>query len=208
MKKTVRVVAIRHGSKEQIDGVGTTSWGVTARLTEKGIKSARYAAEHLSEVLQGCTIFASSPLIRAQEAMFEVMRGLGLKGRDFDQYIHYHIGLWSVMPEIWYLDCDPEQYSNSVVFKLREDDVMLEGRSMVDTIGQIALKAITAGKSTALCVSHSGPLDAGIMVARRSLGQVAEITDLREGEGAIFNFSDGRLVLVESFLHNSVPEGS
>jgi len=71
-----RVIVVRHGSRELL-GTMNNSWEVFAHLNELGKRQARqFAAEH-EGLLRGCRIFASSPLIRAQETLREIVDEMG-----------------------------------------------------------------------------------------------------------------------------------
>jgi len=176
------------------------SWGIQARLTPAGIETAKQVASRLKVMLNGCTVFGSSPLIRAQETAFVIMAELGIKPPEFANHIYIHHGFWSTNPAAWYLDCKPEEYSNGAVYKLRPKEVESEGHLVLHTAYSLALQAVTVNQNVALAVSHGGPLDAAIMVAKRSLGQFLPITDLEEGEGAIFTFDGNSIVAVDDFL--------
>ncbi|MDP1994641.1 MAG: hypothetical protein Q8K40_05270, partial [Ignavibacteria bacterium] len=131
------------------------------------------------------------------------MEEMGIAPSAYADHIYFDLGFWSVCPEVWYLDCNPADYNNAAVYKLRKSDVEAEGAMVMAAIQDLAETAREAGQEKALCVSHGGPLDAAVMVAKSSLGKRLPISDLGEGEGAIFTFEDDKLVSVEDFLHKS-----
>lgn len=200
--RRIRIAVIRHGKKEKINGCGqgTTSWAIQARLTEAGIETAKQLARRLPD----CRIFGSSPLLRAQETIFAMMAEQGILASDFAKHIRFDPGFWSAKPETWYLDCKPEEYSNGAIFKLRPAEVIEEGLSVLQATRRLAIIAGLAEQSRAIAVSHGGPLDAAIMVAKEELGWASSITDLKEGEGAFFTFDDDlKIVAVDDFLRGS-----
>ena len=194
---SVKVYAIRHGKKESIPEAGTTSWGLSAHLTEAGIGVAKRAAQRLLTSGEKFTRFATSPLVRAQETLFTAMEELGIKPRDFDGVVTYERGLWADVPGIWYDECDPADYSNEHIFAQWPTGVINEGERVLDTIRGIADEV---EDGSALCVSHGGPLDAAIMVARKILGGDFAIGDVKEGCGAVFHFEAGELIGVDDFV--------
>ncbi|MFA5878440.1 MAG: phosphoglycerate mutase family protein [Candidatus Staskawiczbacteria bacterium] len=205
--KLVKVAVIRHGKKEKIPdcGQGTTSWGIQARLTEAGIATAEQVARRLKALLPGCTTFGCSPLIRAQETIFVIMREMGIVPAEFADHIRYHPNFWSRHPSVWYMDVDPAAYSNGAVYNLRRTEVEEEGNITLNAIQDMSVLAGSGNEKSVICVSHGGPLDAAIMMAKRQLGRYVPITDLKEGEGAIFVFDDhvATMVDVEDFLQES-----
>ena len=197
----IRVVAVRHGKKDKPDpSRATTTWALKSRLTEPGIEIARRVGQQLVEKLGKNFSVVTSPLVRAQETAFEILMACGIAPEDFDAHMRYDSGLWSGQPSIWFLSCDPAQYSNAAVYAVLPEAVEQEGQRVLNAIVHAANTAESVGQDVVVCVSHGGPLDAAIMVARLDLGQEVTIKDLNEGEGAIFTIEDGEIVDVEDFL--------
>ncbi|MGA2417947.1 MAG: histidine phosphatase family protein [Candidatus Staskawiczbacteria bacterium] len=201
-----KVIVVRHGKKESL-GFGTTSWSLQSCLTDEGKETARQVYRNLAGELKGCRIFFCSPLWRAQQTVFEVMKASGIPPEKFDLYIHYHPGLWSGNPAVWYDGCPPEEYCNARIYKAKPAEVEAEGSrvftAVKDAVRFAQQSADDIATPTVFAVSHSGPLDSAIMLARRALGQPCAISDLAEGQGAIFVFRGNTLVRVENVLCNA-----
>ena len=202
----VKVVALTSGNKAD-SKIGGTSWSLSALLAGSGFAIAHQVAVSLATMLQGCIIFACSPLIRAQQNLFAIMEGLGMKPSDFDLCVWFDRDLWSGHPQTWYLNPDSEpdnpHQRNSEIFKQRPEEVLGEGDLVFGAIQRVAKITRLADQSISLCMSHRGTLDAAIMVAKHSLDECAEIGSLREGEGAIFFFEDDKLVRVDDLIRTS-----
>ena len=202
----VKVVALTSGNKAD-PKVGGTSWSLPANLAGSGFAIAHQVAVSLATMLHGCIIFACSPLIRAQQNLFAIMEGLGMKPGDFDLCVLFDRDLWSGHPQTWYLDpgSEPEDWHqrNSEIWKAKPNEVLAEGELVLEAISRTAKITRLAGQGISLCISHRGTLDAAIMVAKHSLDECSEIGSLREGEGAIFFFEDDKLVRVDNLFRNS-----
>ena len=202
MSSVVKVVVVANGNNEGF-GFGRNSWLLPAHLANSGVVIARQVAQSLVSMLHGCIIFACSPLVRAQETLFAIMEELGIKPKDFDLAVWYERELWSGHPQTWYADIDPADYNNGVVFRQKPEAVLGEGELVFGAIQRVCKLTRLADQSISLCVSHSGPLGAAIMVAKHSLDECAEIRNLREGEGAIFFFEDDKLTRVDDLFRAS-----
>lgn len=186
MSRKCNVVAIRHADKEDL-GFGTMSWSLPAGLTSNGIHLACKTGRDLKDLLAGCRLFATSPLIRAQETLFHIMDAQGISAKDFDGLVLFEPGLWTSSTDIWYCD-DAASYTNRRIWESNPPAVELDGASVLSAIKGIAQKLTDDEQNVALAVSHGGPLDACIMRARQELHDFRPITELGPCEGAIFSF--------------------
>lgn len=199
----LKIVAITHGKKEEPSGTPQKTmswWGIRAGLSAEGIETAKKVAQKLKSMGLHCAIFGCSPLLRAQQTAFAIMAELGIPEADYADYIKYDQGFWTWHPKVWYQDCDPADYNNELIYDLRPDEVEQEGQALLTAVEEFAIVAGVAKKDTALVVTHGGPLDAAIMVAKSRFGLYPPITNLMEGDGAIFTFDGANLVAVEDFL--------
>lgn len=204
---TVKVVVIRHGKKENVPGCGqgTTSWAIQSKLVEKGIAGAKTVAARMVAMFGDCKIFGCSPLVRAQETLFIIMEAFGIGVGEYADHIYFDHRFWSVAPSTWYNDVPPETYTNAKILALRLEGVEEDGHAVLDAAMDLAYLARHCGENVAIAVSHGGPLDAAIMLAKREQGEVSPITDIGAGEGIILSFdAHGDIVDVEDFLN--VPE--
>ena len=204
MKKTARimrtqVVVIRDGRKDS--GLHASSWGMAARLAPDGLETARKVGASLVKMLKTCEVFGCSPVICAQETLFAVMAEFGILPGYYAIHVAFDPMFFTGTPETWYLDCAPGLYKNDRIYALRPGEVEQEGKMVVEAAWQLSEFARDNNQPVAVAISHGGPLDAAIMMAKRALGQPAAITDRKPGEGAVFVFGGGgKLVEVKDVL--------
>jgi hypothetical protein len=196
-----RVLVISSGRPEKDIGQPATRWDIGAHLSFAGDKTVKHRCIRIKEELPQCQIFGCSPLIKAQQTSFVVMDEMGIKKADRARHIHYMNALWSVSPEIWQMECCPSKYCNSKVYEDSPDAVTREGNTVLGGVIRLQEIAKSACLYSAIAISHRGPLDAAIMVAKRLLNQKVDIGDVHDCEGAIFHFGIfSQLIRVEDFL--------
>ena len=198
-----KVIVFRHGDEEDL-GLGYKSWALSARLLPSGFGLMGKVATRHKELLKKCNFFYSSFLIRAQESLYAMMQVLGFPVSEFDDEIKIVPGLWAYYPNRWTTD-DPD-YTVTKAWKKNPAFFEDEGRIYLISISEIASR-IPNG-SSALCISHSGIMDAGLATAKKQLGGKGkdifiEMKDLKEGEGVIYTLDDNnnRLIGVEELRH-------
>ena len=183
-----RVTVFRHGKQEDL-GLGLTSFALPASLTENGRKLAREVARRHKNLLKKCTRFFTSPLIKAQETLFVMMGELGHQVSTFDQKVKFVPGLWTPNPEKWLSDNTDETIRSW--WEKHPSLPIDEGKRFFEVIKEIAIGV--SENEDVLCISHGGPLDAGLAFAKaflREKNAFSEPQDLRKGEGVIFCFDE------------------
>ena len=196
---TCKVVVVRHGKQQDL-GLGFTSWGLPAVLTPDGVELAKNFVRLNREILQGCTLFATSPLIRAQQTLFTIMGELGIKVADFDQLVKICNRLYVREPER-YMSSDPNETVASWATR-NLTFVMEEGERVFEAIKCLIVGPVSAKGGSALCVSHGGPIDLLLAHAKNELPHsnglaFQSIEDLKKGEGMALYFDDGKLIAVK-----------
>ena len=189
-----QVIVFRHGKQEDL-GIGYTSWGIHAPLTEQGRKLMQDVARRHEDLLKKCDYFATSPLIRAQQSLFAMMETLGHQVKDCDERVMFVSGLWTPDPANW-----SGNYSTmDEIWRQKQKFVEAEGYRALKAIRGIAISIIA--ENHVLCTSHGGPLDAALATAKSRLGNkkaFSKMQDLQKGEGVIFIFDDdNKLIGVE-----------
>ena len=197
----IRVLVITNGKPEKEAGQTVTGWDVNAKVSFSGEKTARHLCSRIKEVIPHCQVFGGSPLRKAQETIFAIMDEMGVKKSDYASHMHLDTAFWSLSTDVWHLQCRPSEYSNRKVYGYRPDAIENEGRSVLNATIRLQEIAKAACSDSAIAVSHRGPLDAAIMVAKRLLGQKVKIGNVRQCEGAIFHFGAfNKILRVEDFL--------
>jgi broad specificity phosphatase PhoE len=199
----IRVLVISNGKPEKEAGQVVTNWDIGAQLSSAGEKTVKHLCIQIKESLSRCQVYGASPLIKAQQTLFAIMDEMGIKKGDRAKHIHLDTAFWSFSPEIWHLQCRPSKYSNRKVYGYRQNAVIREGNTVLNAIIRLQEIAKSSCAETAIAVSHLGPLDAAIMVAKRALGQKVNIGNVRQCEGAIFHFGAfNKIIRVEDFLRD------
>jgi len=197
----IRVLVLSSGKSDKEVGQVATNWDISAQLSHSGEKTIKHGCVRMKEVLPHCQIFGGSPLIKAQQTLLAIMDEMGIKKAERAKHIHLDTAFWSFSPEVWHLNCRPSKYTNRKVYGYRPDAVENEGRTVLNAIIRLQDIAKVASSESAIAISHRGPLDAAIMVAKRLLGQKVKIGDIRQCEGAIFHFGAfNKIIRVEDFL--------
>ena len=202
-----RVIVIGHGSRELME-TRKGSWEVFAHLNELGKRQARKFAVDYHGMLIGCRIFATSPLICAQETLAEIVDEMVLP-KDFLDNVMISQEFWTFSPRD-YLSNDPLATAQSLA--LRDMTfAMAQGLRFFRNGMNYILNAMSEINGyTALCVSHPGPTDFLFAWARHTCGNTEafnEIEDLGPCEGMVLSFHQSRLIGFRE-IRSSPPAGA
>jgi len=178
-------------------------WALPAQLSEAGKCQARRLAVRIPREFADCRIFGVSPLMRAQQTLFELAFALGIDEKDLEAIVQYDIKFWTMYPDVW----GPSGVGNKEIIKAKRPEVRLDGQNTLVAIRDLALWARDMQSSVAIAIAHGGPLDSAIMLVKNSLqsqGQKIEIGQVDSCEGAIFTIDvigkDTRFREVQDFL--------
>ena len=191
-----QVVVVRHGKQQDL-GLNFNSWGLPAVLTPDGVELAKNFVRFHKEHLRGCKLFVTSPLIRAQQTLFEMMKELGFNITEFDSLVRICDCLYTQSP-LMYTSADPNETVDSWAVK-NLSFAMAEGERIYEAIQCLVVGLMGPEGGTALCVSHGGPVDLLLAYAKNELpGSDGKgfysIKDLKKGEGIILSFDAVELV--------------
>ena len=201
---TCKVVVARHGKQQDL-GLGFTSWGLPAILTPDGVELAKNFVRLNRDDLRGCSMFATSPLIRAQQTLFAIMGELGIKVGDFDPLVKICNCLY-VREPAKYLSSDPSETVASWT-KKNLKFAMEEGERVYEAIVCLVVGNLSVNGGTALCVSHGGPIDLLLAHAKNELSDgngtaFQSIDDLKKGEGLVLYFDGDQLITVKELRYS------
>ncbi len=168
-------------------------WNVESLLSREGCDQAKKAVHVWYEVFKQCVIFFTSPLMRAQQTLFTIMRELGYKDR-LERCFFIDTDLWTHEPEK-YLFFDPDE--PIINWINRDMGVAIDiGEDIYNyAIREVILPKIDEGE-TLLCISHRGPIDLLLAYCRKKLCDAeaySNIRDLYNCEGFVLEFKDGQL---------------
>ena len=200
--ETIKVALIRAGQKAELPDCSKphATWAMQVGLTEPGIRATIRTAAWLKELgWDECRLVGASPLIRAQQSAFYVLAELGVSPENFANHIYIDTGFWSFHRDVWYLDCPTGGYNNQAVFDLHPEEVELEGQTILQAVDRLVVAAMIAKQSHVIAVSHGGPMDAAIMLAKGYDLKQCTMSDLGPGQGAILVYQNGKLVAVDYF---------
>lgn len=197
-----RVIVFRHGEDDRLADRDYMCWSINAHLSYQGQQQIREIVRKHKELLANCSVFATSPIIRAQESLFTMMNELNYAPAKFDN-VWFMSELMAAVSSVWCTKNMSETVSD--VWRRNPEGVEAEGKHIFNGICRVA-DMLNDGEN-ALCVSHGGPLNAGCAFAKDYLrtdvsepSSFENIRDLGKGEGAVFVFEeepDGDLIWIE-----------
>jgi len=202
----IRKVVILRSARGENFGLGRKTWQVFGRLVPEGVKKARaFAFEH-QDLLTGCHVFVTSPLIRAQQTLFEIMKALGASQEAFDEYIPTQ-DIWTHVPE-GYISDNPNETMRSLA-NLRRPFAFAESLKLFSFLSGIVEEMENDNETTAVMISHKGPIDFLFARLRFMMGEqnaFDDMVDLGFCEGFVVTFKDGKLLDINQIRNPSTSQ--
>ena len=200
-----KIVVIRHGERKSL-GTGKTwenragltagckTWETMAGLTNNGLVQTRDFAIRYGDLLKNCKIFATSPLVCAQETLYKVMETLVVSVNEYDKII-YSQDLWTHHPAE-YMSGD-SSFTAAALATANPRLANEDGQIALRFIGDIGIRMGKSSEKVALLISHGGPIDFLYVALRMRLEPIVASRDFGECEGMVITvkFEGSKIVL-------------